>query len=319
MDSQLSLDRIQAAGEFLASRIRRTPVEHSPDLSRRAVAPVWLKLESLQVTGSFKIRGAWWRLHQATEAERATGIATCSAGNHGKGVAYAAPQERIRATIYVPRSVDEAKFRGMAGYGATVIKSEYDGYDDTEAWARAEAERQGMPFISAFDDWDVMAGNGGTLAQECLDQLPYVTTYLVPVGGGGLAAGFARVLKAAMPASTLIGCQHVLSPALQLSMDSGKAVTRLPAVETIAAGVEGGIGALTFPEIQHRIDQVALVSEDEIVSAVRWMVREHQYLIEPTSAVTLAACLSGRLQLRTPTCVLVCGRNVSELLVSRLF
>ena len=314
MTSELFLPRVTAAAAFLGGRIRRTPVEQSPNLG----ASVWLKLESLQITGSFKVRGAWWRLHNATEAERKTGVASCSAGNHGKGLALAAREEGIRATIFVPKSVDQAKYKGMLAYGADVRRSEFDGYDETEAWAKAEATRLGMPFISAFDDYDVMAGNGGTLAMECIEQLPGIRNYVVPVGGGGLAAGFATVLKDKFPQSVLIGCQHELSPALKLSLDRGSAVTQLPAVETIASGVEGGIGALTFPMLQHRIDGVVLVNEEEIREAVRWMIREHQYLIEPTSAVTLAACLNGRVQLNEPTCVLLCGRNVSAELLKKI-
>jgi threonine dehydratase len=195
----------------------------------------------------------------------------------------------------------------MVALGADVRRSEFPGYDDTEAWAREEAARLGMPFISAFDDYDVMAGNGGTLALECLEQMPDAGTFLLPVGGGGLSAGFAFVARG----KHLIGCQHELSPALRLSLDKGEAVTKLPAVETIAGGIEGGIGALTFEVLKDKINEVALVSEEEIRQATRWMLEEHQYWIEPTSAVTLAACLSGHVQLRGPAMILVCGRNAA--------
>lgn len=269
--------------------------------------PVWLKLELLQITGSFKIRGAWWRLHQASAAERRSGIATCSAGNHGKAVAYAAREEKIHATIFVPSSVDQAKYQGMVALGADVRKSAYSGYDDTETWAREEAARLGMPFISAFDDYDVMAGNGGTLALECFEQLSQAEAFLLPVGGGGLAAGFAFMADG----KRLIGCQHVLSPALRMSLDCGQAVTKLPAVDTLAGGIEGGIGALTFDVLRGRLHEVALVSEEEIRQATKWLAAEHQYWVEPTAAVTVAACLSGRVQLTAPALVLICGRNAS--------
>ncbi len=270
--------------------------------------PVWLKLECLQLTGSFKLRGAWWRLNQATLEERRTGIVTCSAGNHGKGVAHAAREEKIPAIIFVPGGVDEAKYKGMVAMGADVRRSAFPGYDDTEAWAREEAVRLGMPFISAFDDYDVMAGNGGTLALECFEQVPDAYTFLLPVGGGGLSAGFAF---AASAGHRLIGCQHERSPALKLSLERGEAVTKLPAIHTIASGIEGGIGSLTFAVLRNRINEVALMSEEEIRLATRWMLTEHQYWIEPTSAVTLAACLSGRVKLDGPTMVLVCGRNAA--------
>ena len=307
MALNLSRERVAEAAAFLEGRIRRTPVELSAKLSEQMGAPVWLKLEFLQLTGSFKLRGAWWRLHEASAEERRTGVATCSAGNHGKGVAHAAREEKIRATIFVPSSVDEAKYQGMLALGADVRRSAYPGYDDTETWARAEATRLGMPFISAFDDYAVMAGNGGTLALECFAQVPDAETFLLPVGGGGLSAGFAFM----SPGKRLIGCQHELSPALRLSLDRGEAVTRLPFVETVASGVEGGIGSLTFEVLRDRIREVALVSEREIRQATRWTAEEHQYWVEPTSAVTIAACLSGRVQVKGPTVVLVCGRNVS--------
>jgi len=305
----LSKARIAEAAAFLAPRIRRTPIEYSPVLTERMGMPVWLKLEFLQLTGSFKLRGAWWRLNQASPEERRTGVVTCSAGNHGKGIAYAAREEKIHATIFVPSTVDEAKYKGMVSLGADVRRSEFPGYDDTEAWAREEAVRLGMPFISAFDDYDVMAGNGGTLALECLEQMPDAGTFLLPVGGGGLSAGFAFVADG----KRFIGCQHELSPALRLSLDKGEAVTKLPAVDTIAGGIEGGIGALTFEVLKDKISEVALMSEQEIRHASRWMATEHQYWIEPTSAVTLAACLSGRVRLHEPTLVLVCGRNTAAL------
>lgn len=289
-------------------------MEYSPELSQRLGVPVWLKLESLQITGSFKLRGAWWRLHRATAAERKSGVATCSAGNHGRALAYAAREEGIPATVFLPKAVDEVKYRAILALGAEVRKSEFWGFDDTEIWAREVARKEGMPFISAFDEDDVMAGNGGTLALETLGQLPEARNWVVPVGGGGLAAGLSFYLSSeSVPGHhRIIGCQHADSPALALSLERGEAVTRLPGIITIAGGVEGGIGKRTFEVLRHRIHGVALVQEEEIRSATRWMVAQHQYLVEPTAAVTVAACLRGRAgKLSGPTVVLVCGRNVS--------
>src|SRR5713101_3917076 len=178
----LSMNRIEEARGFLAGRLRRTPVEESPELSKRLGVRVWLKLEMLQVTGSFKVRGAFWKLSRLTEAERRTGISTCSAGNHGKGIAWASRLLGLTPTIYVPKSVDPAKHSAMVALGAEVIVSEFDGYDDTEAWAREETARSGKVFVSAFDDEDIMAGNGGTLAVEVLEDVPDARAFLVPVG-----------------------------------------------------------------------------------------------------------------------------------------
>lgn len=303
---------IREAAAFLVGRVRRTPVEFSPRLSDAVGVPVWMKLEAMQLTGSFKIRGALFRISKLTSGERRDGIITCSAGNHGKAVAYAAKEAGVRAMVCVPRSVDRAKLEGMIALGAEVRVSEFDGYDDTEEWARRMAAEEGLTFISAFDDYAIMAANGGTIAMEVMEDVPEARAFIVPVGGGGLSAGFAWYAKSRLEDSTIVGCQHVLSPALRMSLATGQAVTKLPAVETMAGGIEGGIGALTFGVLQSRMDRVALVSEDEILEGMRWMMEHHQYLIEPTAAVTIAACLAGKAgELTSPAVVVISGRNVS--------
>jgi threonine dehydratase len=308
---------ISEAASFLHGRIRRTPVEFSRGLSAMLGVPVWLKLESMQLTGSFKIRGALFRISLLTDRERREGVVTCSAGNHGKAVAYAAHEAGVRATICVPRSIDRAKLDGMIALEADVRVSEFEGYDDTEEWARAMAVEEQRTFISPFDDYAVMAANGGTTAMEVLEDAPSARVFILPVGGGGLSAGFA--FAARREGASIVGCQHALSPALRLSLDAGHAITKLPAVATLAGGVEGGIGALAFGVLGSFIGRVALVSEDEIVEGVRWMLTNHQYLIEPTAAVTIAACLTGRIgKLQQPAVVLVSGRNVSADVVKRI-
>jgi threonine dehydratase len=303
------IELISQAAEFLDGRVRRTPVEYSHGLSELLGVPVWLKLESLQLTGSFKIRGALFAISRLKEA-----VITCSAGNHGKAVAYASNG----AIICVPRSVDRSKFDAMVAMGADVRVSEFDGYDETQDWAFEIAAREKKYFLSPFDDDAVMAANGGTVAKEVLEDAADARAFILPVGGGGLAAGFAVWAKDRLAEAKIIGCQHVLSPALQMSMKAGRAITRLPAVETMAGGVEGGIGARTFPVLQPLVDGVALVSEAEIVEAVRWMVAHHQYLIEPTAAVTIAACISGKIQLDRPAVVVISGRNVSADTVKKI-
>jgi threonine dehydratase len=308
----LSLGLAEEARAFLGGRIRRTPAEPSGGLSEKLGVPVWLKLENLQVTGSFKVRGAFFKLSRLTKAERNAGIATCSAGNHGKGIAYAARAMSLVPTIYVPRTVDSAKHRAMVAMGAEVIVSEFDGYDDTEAWARGQIEKSGKVFVSAFDDEDVMAANGGSLALEVLEDVPDACGFVLPVGGGGLSAGFAYVARERFPEARIVGCQHEKSPALKLSLETGRAVTRLPAVETTAGGLEGGIGAKPFEILRTRVDRVALLSEEEIFEGVRWMLEAHQSLVEPSAAVTVAACLTGKAgSFETPVVVVLSGRNVS--------
>jgi threonine dehydratase len=308
----LTLERIRAASRLLEGRIRRTPVEPSPSLSEELGVPVWLKLEHLQTTGSFKVRGAFVRMAELTPEERRWGVVTCSAGNHGKAVAYVAREIGVAATVYVPKTVDQAKYRGMLALGAEVFRTDFSGYDDTEEIARQEAKRSGRPFLSAFDDDAVMAGNGGSLAVEVLEDLPEARTFVLPVGGGGLAGGFAYYAKKVLPDARIVACQHELSPALKLSLERGEAVTKLPPIETTAAGIEGGLGLSNFEVLRSRVDGVALLSEEEILEAVRWLLAEHQYLVEPSGAATVAACRSGKIgRPASPAVVVLSGRNVA--------
>jgi threonine dehydratase len=310
---------VHEARRALEGRIRRTPVEESPALSRKAGAPVSLKLESLQLTGSFKIRGAFFRLLRLSPAERAKGIVTCSAGNHGKAVAYVARELGIPARIHVPRSVDESKYQGMLSLGADVVRSDFEGFDETEQLALREARDTGRPFVTAFDDEVILAANGGTLAAEVLEDAPEARTFLLPVGGAGLSGGFAFYAKTAVPASRIVGCQHALSPALALSLEKGEAVTTLPPVATAAGGLEGGIGRTGFGVLKDRIDGVALLTEEEIFDAVRFMLDAHQYLIEPSSAVTVAAILTGKAgRIDSPAVAVISGRNVALATVRKI-
>ena len=307
------------ARRALEGRIRRTPIEASPALSDAANAPVFLKLESLQLTGSFKIRGAYFVLSRLSADERQRGIVTCSAGNHGKAVAFVAHALGVPAEIHVPRDVDQAKYQAIVALGAKVVRSDFEGYDDTEQVARAEAARSGRPFLSAFDDACILAANGGTLAAEVLEDCPEARTFLLPVGGGGLSGGFAFYAKAALAESRVIGCQHEGSPALALSLKQGEAVVRLPPFATTAGGLEGGIGRIGFENLKTRVDGVALLSEAEIGGAVRFMLERHQYLIEPSAAVTVAAILTGKAgRLASPTVAVISGRNVALPTVRRM-
>ena len=308
----VDLTRIEAARRYLEGRVRQTPLEASPVLSERLGVPVHLKLECLQLTGSFKLRGAWFRLAQLDAAARARGVVTCSAGNHGKAVAFAAQALGVAARIHVPATVDTSKHAAMLRLGATVVRSDRPGYDETEALARADAATRGLSFISAFDDDDVIAGNGGSLGLELLEQLPELATVLVPVSGGSLSGGLAAVLAARRPDVTLIGCQHEGSPSLALSLERGEAVTVMPAIETLAGGIEGGIGVRGFALLVDRVAQVFLASEEELHAAVIWVLDQHQLLIEPSAAVVVAACLSGRLPpLTGPVVLVLSGRNLS--------
>ncbi|MCB9760363.1 MAG: pyridoxal-phosphate dependent enzyme [Alphaproteobacteria bacterium] len=307
----LTLALIDEARRALRGVIHHTPLERSGPLSEALGVDVWLKLEGFQVTGSFKVRGALFRLAQLSGDERARGVVTCSAGNHGKGVAWAAKRLGVRAIIHVPSTIDAAKYAGMVACGAEVRVSDQPGYDETEVIARAHAAEAGLPFVSAFDDPWIMAGNGGTMAAEVLEDLPEARSFVLPVSGGGLAAGFARVVTARVPEPTIVAVQHEGSPGLLRSLERGAAVTAMPAVDTLAGGLEGGIGRGPFEVLRDRVGRVTLVTEAEIHDAFRWMIDTHQLLIEPTAAATVAACRSGRVgDLPGPVVVVVSGRNV---------
>ena len=308
----VSIDMIREAAAFLEGRIRRTPVEFSPDLSKRLGVEVWLKLENLQVTGSFKVRGALFAMHSYSERGIAQ-VATCSAGNHGRGMAHAARELGMEAVIYVPSSVDPVKLAGMQRDGATVVRSAFLGYDETEKWAKEEAAKAGIPFLSAFDDWRVMAANGGTVALEVEKQVPDATTFLMPVGGGGHAAGFSYWMKETQPASRVVACQHRDSAALLKSLDAGHAITEMPAIETLAGGLEGGLGVNTFEILKSRVDEVRTVDEASLRRALRWMVDEHQLIMEGSCAVAVAAALDARFERPDgPVVIFISGRNISR-------
>ena len=315
----LGLPLIDEARRALEGRIRRTPVEDSPALADAAGAPVGLKLECFQLTGSFKIRGAFFAMSRLSAAERARGVVTCSAGNHGKAVAYVAREMAVPAEVHVPRNVDEAKYRAIVSLGAVIVRSATDSYDETEELAKLEAHASGRTFLTAFDDDVILAANGGTLAAEVLEDAPRARTFLLPVGGAGLAGGFAYYAKSVLPESRIVGCQHALSPALALSLAKGEAIVRLPPVDTTAGGVEGGIGRTGFEVLKDRVDGVALVTEEQIFGAVRFMLDRHQILIEPSSAVTIAAILERKIErLEAPAVAVVSGRNVAMATIRRI-
>jgi threonine dehydratase len=317
--ASLDLSLIAEARRTLEGHIRRTPIEESPALAEAAGAPVSLKLECFQLTGSFKIRGAFFAMSRLSAAQRVQGVVTCSAGNHGKAVAYVARELSIPAEVHVPRNVDEAKYRAIVSLGAVIVRSATDSYDETEELAKAEAAASGRTFLTAFDDVDILAANGGTLAAEVLEDAPEARTFLLPVGGAGLAGGFAFYAKTLLPDSRIIGCQHAQSPALALSLARGEAVVRLPPVETTAGGVEGGIGRTGFAALKDRVDGVALVTEEQIFGAVRFMLDRHQILIEPSSAVVIAAILERKIERpEAPAVAVVSGRNVALSTIRRI-
>ena len=310
--------QIQEASEFIAPYIIKTPFEKSNILSRVAGTECYFKLENLQKTGSFKLRGALYKLGRL-HAGGCNYVVSCSAGNHGWALAWAGEKFGCGVKVFVPSSADQSKCRGMAELGAEVVKCPSPGYDKAENTALEYAASQGTPFISPYDDYEIMAGNGGTLAMEILEQLPETGSIVFPVGGGGLGAGIASLVRSRRPGITLVGCQHLDSPALALSLEKGYAVTELPPVDTIAGGIEGGIGVKTFEILRDTIDKVILVSEEDLKKSIVWLMEHHRYIVEASGAAPVAAALSGKLSgLPSPAMLVLTGRNISLSTLSSL-
>lgn len=293
----MSWQRPATIGEIWQAQVRvaphvfRTPLRYSAALSERCGAQVWLKLENWQPTGSFKVRGAVNFLMQLSASERAQGLVTASAGNHGLAVGYAAQRlGRQNITVFVPCTTPRAKVNKLRRFPVTLCEVG-ETYEDAHRAAVAFAETQGAIYVHAYDDARTVAG-AGTIGLEILADLPEVDTVLVPVGGGGLIAGIATALKALAPKTRLIGVQPEASPALRDSLRDKVCYEEYHAAPTICDGLAGGIGQIVF-EVATRgwIDDVVVVSETAVQRAVAEFAREEQQIVEGAGAVGLAALL----------------------------
>ncbi|MCU0493145.1 MAG: threonine/serine dehydratase [Chloroflexaceae bacterium] len=291
--------------------VRETPLDYSPYLSQLVGAEVYLKLENMQHTGSFKVRGALNKLLALSAAARAAGVVAASSGNHGAAVAYGATALGCSATIFVPTHASPAKVANMAGYGAEVRHVGEDSLE-SELFARRYAEERGLAYLSPYNDMDVVTGQG-TLGAELRAQLPNLDTVLVTVGGGGLAAGVASYLKAGARPVRLIGCQPAASAVMAESVRAGH-IVELPSLSTLSDGSAGGIepDAITFSMCRDLLDDYLLVSEEAIAAAIRLSLDKLHMLIEGAAGVALAALLQQQEALRGQRVVVIlCGANIS--------
>jgi threonine dehydratase len=323
----------EVTGGEIADRVRKlarvTPLVQAPALSRRTGGDVWLKLECLQRTGSYKLRGAAAKLAVLSRAGRRR-VITASAGNHGLGVAYAARAFDMEATVLVSSQTAEVKRAGIRALGAT-LEVVGSCYDEAEAEARRRARRQpGQPgnetgnedggdpvFVSAFDDDHVIAGNGGLLARELLAQLPDLEVVLTPVGGGGLAGGLGVEL---VPRGIrLLGVSPAANCAMKRSLEGGHALIRYEGGPTLAEGLEGGVAERTFRMAQDYFPDIGLVSEVAIRQAIAYAYRTLGLICEASAAVTLAALLDGVFDLPGRRVVLIItGANIEPDLLDQL-
>jgi len=314
----------EVTGGVVAERVRRltrvTPLVPAPALGRRTGADVWLKLENLQRTGSFKLRGAAARLAAlAIEAGGAPPkrVVAASAGNHGLGIALAAQAFGIDATVLVSAQTPEVKRAGIAALGAKVEVAGAT-YDEAEAAARRRAaEGEDVVFVSAFDDDHVIAGNGGVLAREILAQLPDVQAIVVPVGGGGLAGGIG--VEVVPRGIKLLGASPEVNCAMRLSLDEGRAYTIYAGGHTLAEGLEGAVSERTFRMARDYFPEIALCSELAIRHAIVYAYRTLGVVCEASAAPALAALLDDASAIRgRRTVVVVSGGNIEPALLDTL-
>jgi threonine dehydratase len=290
-----TLEQISSARERISHYLHVTPVTTARLLGNEAGIVLFLKCENLQKTGSFKPRGALNKVSSLDEAARRRGVVTVSAGNHSQALAWAARTANVRATVVMPLTASRAKADASAGYGAEVIR-----HGTTfEAFDRAQelATERGLVFVHPFDDDEVMAG-AGTTGLEILDQVSEVDAIVVPVGGGGLIGGIAAAVKQLRPSVRVYGVEPHGAAAMRASLDAGRAV-RLQKIDTIADGLAAPMaGALTYEVVRRYVDDVVLVTDEEIASGVRALLSRAKLLAEPAGAAAVAAVLARRLPLQ---------------------
>ena len=316
----IGLADVLAARRRLHGQIYTTPCARSEMLSKLTGQQVFLKLENLQMTGSFKERGALHRLSLLTPEEAARGVVAASAGNHAQGVAYHATRLGVRSIIVMPLATPLVKVTATREFGAEVILHGAN-YDEACAEATRLCEREAMMFLHPFDDAAVMAGQG-TIALEMMEQIPGLEAVIVPIGGGGLIGGMACALKESMPNIRVIGVQTARLPSMQQAIEAHGPVT-IEAATTIADGIAvRRAGNLTYPMVAKYVDEIVTVDEDEIASAILVLLEREKTLAEGAGAAALAALLQGKTSLssmrKVTTGVLVCGGNIDVTLLARI-
>lgn len=284
---------INAAAQTLQNLAIRTPLAPSNILSQEYDGEIFLKLENLQRTGAFKFRGAYNKLHKLSEVEKQAGVIACSAGNHAQGVALAASLLGIRARIFMPVTAPLTKIEATKGYGAEVVLVG-ESFDETKELTIQEAQQTGEVFISPFDDRDVIEGQG-TIGLEILADLPDVDNVIVPIGGGGLIAGIALVIKELRPETRIIGVQSYQVHGMISSLWAQQLVVNRTS-KTLADGCDVALaGALTYELLHKRIDETVLVEEADIQRAIFYLALKEKVVAEGAGALSTAAILSGQI------------------------
>lgn len=311
----LNLDNFYKARYVLNNVIRRTDLIPAPKLNTSC--KIWLKPENLQVTGSFKVRGAYYKISQLSEEEKQRGVIACSAGNHAQGVALGATACGIKSLICLPEGAPISKVEATRRYGAEICLVP-GVYDDAYQKALQLRDEFGYTFVHPFNDENVIAGQG-TIGLELLDQLPNIEAVLVPVGGGGLISGVAFAIKSLNPSVKVYGVQAEGAPSMYNSVEHHK-IERLPKVHTLADGIAvKEPGNLTYEICEKYVDGIVTVSDDEISAAILAMMEQHKLIAEGAGAVSVAAAMFNKVPLEGKNVVcLVSGGNIDVNILNRV-
>lgn len=314
----VELPEIQAAAERIAERIRRTPIEPSPSLSRWTGHDVLLKLEHHQATGAFKLRGATNALLSLPPARRANGVACASTGNHGRALAHAASAEGVRCVVCMSSLVPKNKVDAIVALGAEariVGRSQDEAQIEVDRMVREE----GVADIPPFDHPAIIAGQG-TIGLEIVDEVPEAANVLVPLSGGGLIAGVAAAIKQRRPDIRVVGVSMERGAAMHASLQAGEPV-EVEELTTLADSLGGGIGLAnrwTFAMVRRYVDDIVLLTEREIAEGIRHAYFEEREILEGAAAVGIGAILAHKVQVRGPTVVVLSGRNIAMSLHRRI-
>ena len=307
--SNLSLTHVKKARERIKGLINRTPCIYSLPLSRRTGKRVFLKLENLQITQSFKARGNANKVAQLTEDEKTKGVITASSGNHGQGLSLAALRSGIRATIVLPKTAPTNKVEEVKGNKSRVI-IHGETYDDAAAYAHSLAQEEGYIYIPSFDDPDIIAGNA-SMGMEILEDIPDVELILCPIGGGGGISGVSVAVKQIKSSVKIIGVEAEQAPSMLESIKANK-IVELPSADTIADGIAvRRPGRLNFEIVKRYVDDIVTVSDDEMKATIITLAREAKIIAEAAGAATTAALLFGKLTIECSNVVcIVTGGNI---------
>lgn len=309
----MDVKEVYAAKERLEGHIKKTPVVYAPNLGD----DIYLKVEVLQDTGSFKLRGAYNKIATLSDEEAERGVVACSAGNHAQGVAKSASERGIRSVICMPYHAPLSKVKATKSYGAEV-KLIKDSFDDAAAYAKKLSEEEGYTFIAPFDDEKIIAGQG-TVALEILEEVKDIDIIVVPIGGGGLISGVALAAKSINPDIKIIGVQTQISPSMYESVKEGKILT-VKGGSTIADGIAVKTpGKITYELVKKYVDEIVLVTEGEISSAILTLLEENKIITEGAAASTVAALMYKKFSHKgKKVCCVLSGGNIDVTRVSKV-